>query len=239
MQFENFKIRPFNSHFEDAYGDIELEWLRTCAIDKANNLQTLMNAISVETVLEVGCGSAVVLAEVARRGIGREHVGIDLVDPRVHLDASATQLNVLAYDGVSIPFSTNAFDLVYASHVIEHVPDPRALLAEISRVSKRFVYVEVPCELHFRTSRRALQTSLDIGHINAYTPESFVILLQTAGLKIKEVQLFDHSRAVHSFHTSLVAGTVKGLIRSALLRLSPVLASRTFTYHCGALCTNE
>lgn len=236
MQFQNFEVPPFNSHFEGAYSEHELKWLRTCATEKTNNLQALARGKSVETVLEVGCGSAVVLAEVARRKIGCDHVGIDLVDPRVHLDAGAAQLKVLAYDGVTIPFPDNAFDLVYASHVIEHVPEPRALLAEIHRVSKQWVYVEVPCELHVRTTHKALQTSLDIGHINAYTPESFVLLLETAGLKVKDTRLFDHMWEVHRFHTSFVAGTIKGAIRRSLLGLSPRWASKTFTYHFGALC---
>jgi len=64
--------------------------------------------------------------------------------------------------------------------VIEHVPNPRRLLREIARVARRFIYVEVPCELHLRTTRRALQRTLDIGHINAYTPESLQLLVETS-----------------------------------------------------------
>lgn len=239
MYFKNFDVKPFNSHFEGAYSDTELKWLRTCAVDKVNNLQALMEGNNPTSVLEVGCGSAVVLAEVARRRIGTSHVGIDLVDPRVHLDAGAANLKVLPYDGTVIPFPARAFDLVYASHVVEHVPEPRGFLTEIARVAKKFVYVEVPCELTFRTTHEALQTSLNIGHINAFTPESFLILLQTAGLNVREIRLFDHSLVVHQFHSSSIAGIVKRTIRGALLRFSPLLASRTFTYHCGALCVQE
>ena len=232
-------MKPHNSHYEGAYDDNELRWRRICAIDKVENLQTLMRGAPVQSVLEVGCGTGAVLAEAARRNIGQRHTGIDMADPRDHLDSGAAALQILQYDGLSIPFPPESFDLVYASHVVEHVPDPRGLLSEIRRVSRKLIYIEVPCELHIRTTHRALQSTVDIGHINAYTPDSFVILLQTAGLKVKEVRLFDHSLAVHSFHTSPLTGTVKGFIRGALLRISPVLASRTFTYHCGALCTKE
>ena len=239
MTFQNFELKPHNSHYEGAYDDRELRWRRVCAIDKVQNLRTLMRGTPVDSVLEVGCGTGAVLAEVARRSVGKQHTGIDMADPHMHMDSGAAALQMLPYDGAAIPFPPDSFDLVYASHVVEHVPDPRGLLAEIFRVSKKLIYVEVPCELHIRTSHRALQSTVDIGHINAYTPESFVILLQTAGLKVAETRLFDHSQAVHSFNTSRFRGAVKGLIRGALLSISPVLASRTFTYHCGALCTKE
>ena len=236
MSFRTFELTPHNSHYEGEYDDQELKWRRICAIDKVNNLQTLMRGETVGSVLEVGCGTGAVLAEVARRSLGQSHTGIDLADPHEHLDSGASELTILKYDGTSIPFPDESFELVYASHVIEHVPDPRSLLREMGRVSKGLIYIEVPCELHLRMTHRSLQSTVDIGHINAYTPESFVILLQTAGLKVKEVKLFDHSLAVHRFHSSAFSGAAKGIIRGALLRASPTLASRTFTYHCGALC---
>jgi SAM-dependent methyltransferase len=43
---------------------------------------------------------------------------------------------VQLYDGKRLPFSAEAFDVVYSSHVLEHVPDPVALLNETRRVLK-------------------------------------------------------------------------------------------------------
>lgn len=171
MPFVPFHAPPLNQHYEGRYDDRELLWRRLGAIDKASNIQQLLAGEPVETVLEVGCGTGAVLAEVARRGIGQGHVGVDVADPADHADRQALGMDMRCYDGKTLPFADASFDLVYASHVIEHVPEPRTLLAEMSRVARRLVYVEVPCELHLRTSQRALQRSLDIGHINAYTPE--------------------------------------------------------------------
>lgn len=239
MQFQSFEVRPHNSHYEGAYSSRELQWRRICAVDKVGNLEALVGNNAVETVLEVGCGTGAVLAEVARKHIGRSHMGIDVADPGVHTDEAAVRLRLLEYDGEAIPFPAKSFDLVYSSHVIEHVPDPRSLLREIGRVSKRLIYVEVPCELHARTNHRDLQATLNIGHINAFTPESFLILLQTAGLTIVEAQLFDHSFDAHRFHTSFFSGTLKGLVRRTALAASPLFASRIFTYHFGVLCTPQ
>lgn len=239
MDFETFEVRPHNSHFEGAYSDTELQWLRTCAVDKVRNIRALLAGAPAGRVLEVGCGSGTVLAEVARQKVGERHTGIDVVDPRDHLDSGAAQLELLKYDGDSIPFPDDSFDLVYASHVIEHVPEPRSVLREIRRVASSLIYLEVPCELHSRTSHKALQTTLNIGHINCYTPDSFVILLQTIDLKIKAARLFDHSFDVHRFHSSHLSGTVKGLVRRGLLGMSPRVAAKTFTYHFGVLCAKQ
>lgn len=231
-----FSVRPHNAHYEGEYSDRELAWRRVCAIDKARNLRTLLAGQAVGSVLEVGCGTGAVLAEVARAKVGSRHVGVDMADPSVHLDEGARTFDIQAYDGAHLPFASASFDLVYCSHVIEHVPDPRGLLAEIRRVARGLIYLEVPCELHMRTTRKALQRTLDIGHINAYTPESFALLVQTADLEPLDSSLFDHSPAVHAFGGSQLKGRLKGAIRGALLAASPQWASRTFTYHFGVLC---
>ena len=192
----------------------------------------------VESVLEVGCGTGAVITELTRRGVGRRHVGIDMTNPHDHMDPAARSSGIefMQYDGSRLPFADRSFDLVYASHVVEHVPDPRGFLMELQRVARRYVFTEVPCELHWRASRNALQRTLDIGHINAYTPESYALLLQTAGLRPLRGCLFDHSLVVHAFHGSPAAARVKKALRGALLSFSPQVASRCFTYHYGVMC---
>lgn len=46
-------------------------------------------------------------------------------------------------DAADMPFADNAFDYVICSHVLEHVLDPAAVVAELSRVA-RAGYIEVP-----------------------------------------------------------------------------------------------
>lgn len=234
-----FTISPHNAHYEGEYSTKEYEWRRICAADKASNLASLLGARSVASVLEVGCGTGAVLAAVARLGVGTRHVGVDMADPSVHLDDGARAFDIQAYDGVRLPFEDASFDLVYSSHVVEHVPNPRGLLAEIRRVARGAIYLEVPCELHVRASHASLQRTLDIGHINAYTPESFKLLVQTSGLKLLDSRLFDHSLDVQAFSSSRLKGQLKKAIRGTLLAASPQWASRTFTYHFGVLCEPE
>ena len=225
----------YNLHYEGAYDERGLLWRRLGAIDKADNIAFLLAGDKVESVLEFGCGTGAVLSQVARIGVGSRHVGVDLADPALHRDANAATLDLRRIDAGSLPFEDRSFDLVYASHVIEHIPDPRAALAEIARVARKWVYVEVPCELHVRSNHADLQRTLDIGHINAYTPESLQLLLESCGLGIVRLGLFDHSLDVHSFGKGRLRGALKYGLRRSLLAAAPVLATRIFTYHCGAL----
>lgn len=234
--FPLFNVPAHNACYEGEYPAREYEWLTVCAKDKARNLDSLLAGRPVGKVLEVGCGSGAVLAEVIARGVGRMHKGVDMADPTLHRAPQAVGLDIGVYDGTRLPFEDRSFDLAYSSHVIEHVPEPRAFVQEVARVSAKWVYFEVPCELHLRANTAALQRTLDIGHINAYTPESFVLMLQTAGMNVIDVQLFDHSAEVQGFFSSPAKGRAKRLVRSSLLAAAPKLATRVFTYHVSVLC---
>jgi SAM-dependent methyltransferase len=235
MQAPQFNVGQHNALYEGDFDPFEIEWLSLCARDKVRNIAALLGERRPDSVLEVGCGTGAVLAAVAAAGIGNRHVGVDMAYIEQHRDPSAAGLALSAYDGVTLPFPDDSFDLVYASHVLEHVPDERGFLAELRRVARAFVYIEVPCELVLRTNAAALQRTLDIGHINAYTPDSFVLTLATSGLHVDQVGLFDHSKAVHRHHSGPLKGALKRAVRGPLLRVSPSLASKLFCYHCGAL----
>jgi SAM-dependent methyltransferase len=235
-----FRVGEHNAHYEGAYDDRMLLWRQLGAADKAANIATMLgdNASSINSVLEVGCGTGDVLAQVARLGIGSTYRGVDVTDPEAHRgpDAMTSGLPLDTYDGVRLPYGDNSFDLVYASHVLEHVPDERGFLTELARVAKRAIYLEVPCELNLRTSAANMQPTLDIGHINAYTPESFALTLMTGGLSVEAMELFDFSKDIQHFHGGGMSASIKMAMRRGLLKLSPRIASRIFTYHCGAMC---
>jgi SAM-dependent methyltransferase len=234
-----FNVTPLNAHYEGVYGAEMLEWRRLGAIDKAANLKSLLGAKvdRVTSVLEVGCGTGAVLAQIAKSGIGSTHVGVDMADPNAHIDPLAVGLDLRMSDGAILPFPDGSFDLVVASHVLEHVPDERGFLTELLRVSRRFIYIEVPCEITVRTSATSLQEGLNIGHINPYTPQSFALTLATSGVHVEEMELFDHSYDVHKFGTPAFKARVVMGLRQGLLSVFPKIAGKIFVYHCGALCS--
>lgn len=242
MRFvSNLRAPPHNAHYEGDYSEEAMRWRRVCGADKAENLTSILGNEPVETVLEVGCGTGCVLAELRKKGIGSTHIGVDLADPAAHRDENAHGLTLLNYDGVRLPFDDDSFDLVYASHVLEHVPDERAFVRELARVSRKYVYLEVPCELTLRTSESTLQHTLNIGHINSYTPLSFVLTLETTDAEPIRMEIFSHSNPVALFYASSSLARIKAWTKEALRRAMlrgpwKSLAPSIFVYHCGALC---
>jgi SAM-dependent methyltransferase len=218
-----------------------MQWRLLGASDKADHIESMaaFACTPLETVLEVGCGTGAVLDQLERRKIGSTFTGIEIGTERSKRRTEgerASKIEIVGYDGRKIPFEDSSFDLVYATHVLEHVTDERGFLYELRRGARRYVYVEVPCELHFRTNYAALQDSLNIGHINAYTYRSFALTLETADLRVVKMRVFDHSYALHRFHSSALKAAVKMATRRPLLALNAKLASQFFTYHVGALC---
>ena len=112
MLVRPFAAPQFNKHYDGTYSDRELEWRRIGAIDKVSNIQELLRMEKVQSVLDVGCGTGSVLAEIVNRGIGTSHKGIDLTAPGVHVDPGAKNLSLQEYDGEKIPFPDNSFDFV-------------------------------------------------------------------------------------------------------------------------------
>ena len=82
-------------------------------------------------LLEVGCGAGTALQRLAE--LGWTVTGLDF-DERAVAAARGRGLNVELGDLVDRSFPGECFDAVVTSHVIEHVPDPAAFVAECLRV---------------------------------------------------------------------------------------------------------
>lgn len=54
-----------------------------------------------------------------------------------------TKKPVVYYNGRDFPFEDNEFDYIICSHVLEHVPEPKYMISEITRVAKKG-YIEFP-----------------------------------------------------------------------------------------------
>ncbi len=84
-----------------------------------------------QRALDVGCGNGDLMDRLEQRGW--EVVGIDL-DENAVAAAKSRGLDARTGDLASQQFPDASFDAITLSHVIEHVPDPAALLAECCRI---------------------------------------------------------------------------------------------------------
>ncbi|MCE3015188.1 MAG: methyltransferase domain-containing protein [Pirellula sp.] len=94
------------------------------------------------------------------------------------------QLSFQARSTHELPVESNAYDLVIAYEVREHLEDPVRALAEIDRVANRWVLVSVPWEPTWRILnvirgkywRRFGNTP---GHVQHFSRRDFVALLSS------------------------------------------------------------
>ena len=87
-------------------------------------------------MLDVGCGDGLISAVLQSRRPDLVVAGIDVL-PRRH-----THIPVDIFDGSSIPFADQSFDVVLFSDVLHHTEDPAILLREARRVSRQNVLIK-------------------------------------------------------------------------------------------------
>jgi 2-polyprenyl-3-methyl-5-hydroxy-6-metoxy-1,4-benzoquinol methylase len=166
-------------------------------------------------VLDVGCGSGLLLAQLARRGW--EVWGIE-PDERAarrlqaRLGLPAERIVVATAETAHLP--AGHFDLVTMSHVLEHLHDPRAALAGVHRWlrpgGRLRLWVPNIASLESRVFRR-LWFGLDLPrHLYHFDTRSLLFLLRESG-----------------FHASRVVPQRQGFTLSGSLRhLAGELAGR-------------
>jgi SAM-dependent methyltransferase len=84
-----------------------------------------------ERILVVGCGDGSEAAQLSTL-LGGHIVGIDIADG-FHPDARS-RIELVVADARKLPFPDGSFDLVFSFHALEHIPSPRAAVAEMRRV---------------------------------------------------------------------------------------------------------
>jgi ubiquinone/menaquinone biosynthesis C-methylase UbiE len=121
-------------------------------------------------VLEVGCGTGLLLARAAT--FARSARGVDL-SPGMLARARARGLDVVEASATELPFPDETFDVAYSFKVLAHVRDIERALAEMTRVVRKggFVLAEFYNPLSFRGLMKRLAPP---GAISDSTDESQV-----------------------------------------------------------------
>ncbi|MDP2648519.1 MAG: class I SAM-dependent methyltransferase, partial [bacterium] len=171
-------------------------------------------------ILDIGCGDGLLVRLITEKYGDAQCTGVDFSHnaiARARAGVPKADFKVVDAVSASLPFHDNAFDVVIALDVFEHVLMPEKLLAEMKRVSKRGVVVGVP---NFSSLPARLQVLLGKvpennrpgkGHVYWFNHYVLGNLLRADGLRIKKV------RTNYPWARVPVVGAVIG----ALLRVFP------------------
>ena len=117
-----------------AYRDLELLALADLGLPEPGSplFAERRPAGSRPRALDVGCATGALLD--ALRDRGWDAAGVELCAPAAAYGRARFGLSIHAGDLASARFPDASFDLVHASHLIEHLSDPASFLDEVGRV---------------------------------------------------------------------------------------------------------
>lgn len=201
--------KELSEFYKDQYTHLDQQWRQTGAIQKTANIIDICKNRKFKKVLEVGAGDGSIIELLNRKHFAEELYAADISESgirEIKQKKIESLKDVILFDGYTLPYPDQHFDLLILSHVLEHVEHERVLLREIKRVSAMQV-IEVPKDYRFGVDKK-VNHFINYGHINVYTPSSLKFLLKTEGFEIldelnrlysKEIYLFNKNKFSQKF----------------------------------------
>jgi ubiquinone/menaquinone biosynthesis C-methylase UbiE len=102
-------------------------------------------------VLDVGCGTGEITVRLAAEILEARFVGVDLIEDHLELARKkashfADRVRFQQADAFELPFARGSFDLVVCRHMLQSIPTPERVLAEMVRVARPGAWLHVIAE---------------------------------------------------------------------------------------------
>jgi len=242
--------RDYYSSLYSSELDLEAEWLRRGAAKKVDSIATLLerHAVTCNAIMELGCGTGAVIRECRRRGLAHRYIAVDYSGDAIgYLRGQEPEIEALQADITSSEFTMREpIDVVYLTHVIEHLDDPDAFLeGALQKLNFKYLIAEVPLEdlaaskVKNLVRDRRVNTS---GHVQFFTGSSFERLLTSHGLKILDrcryvpFHSLDTIRFLQAKNQLSRLGVSRMIASSVLTRMLYPIWARLYYAHYAVLC---
>jgi ubiquinone/menaquinone biosynthesis C-methylase UbiE len=180
---ENALTRPIAMWFDARH------WRASIA-----RIESALGPFTPETrVVDVGCGLNHLLFHLKQLR-GTVGVGVDFKAEVAAYVRDVRKMPIVQgtlHDG---HFKDGEFDLVTMNEYLEHEPNPRNVLREARRITKKggHIWVEVPCgnSLPARLFKSRWSQVDAPRHLVHFTPETLTKMLESSGYKVERIQSF-------------------------------------------------
>lgn len=113
--------------------------------------QPLFDRYAPRTILDIGCGTGEITSRLAMRFPDATAIGIDIIEAHLALArdryaAFGDRLTFTTGDAFELAYPSGSFDLAVCRHVLQAVPEPERILAEMVRVTRPGGYIHVLAE---------------------------------------------------------------------------------------------
>lgn len=209
----------------DGWSKFDRKFVRT--------LGHLTDHVKSGSLLDVGCATGEFMYAARRQGF--EVQGVEL-NPDFAAIASQNGLAVFVGTLEAAPFAQRSFRVIHLGDLIEHVPDPQALLGHVRRLlepeGRLFVITPVHDAFFPRATYRLFR-GLGIPwshptpplHLNQFSTRSLIALLGRVGFAVEELRFAPCSLSYELRQTGAFT-IAKRLVRERLLAAAALQAAR-------------
>jgi len=159
---------------------------------KADRVRELLQAhgLAPDSVVDVGCGAGIVLAELQKTWPSARYAGYDIAPDAEQFWAAPRARGIELVIGDFLGMATPACDVLLALDVLEHLQDPFAFLGRLKGRARHYVF-HFPLDLSAISVLREsplLQVRRKVGHVHYYTRGLATALLEDCGYRIVEAR---------------------------------------------------
>lgn len=170
----------------------------------------LLQPAPVDTFVELGCGSGILLSHIAQYKC-RQTIGLDWLTTSVTISFNRVKNvhSVVSGDAATLPFPTNSIDKLAAQHLIEHFKNTKEILQEWRRV------LRTGGKLALITPNKSFPHQHwfdDPTHQHIFTREELAKHVQAAGFRVDELRIINPYFFHWRFH-GFAARHLQGLYR--------------------------
>jgi 2-polyprenyl-3-methyl-5-hydroxy-6-metoxy-1,4-benzoquinol methylase len=209
-------------------------------------LRVMQRFVPSGKLLDVGCGAGTFLLEAQK--VGYEVYGQEISPYFVSYGRNQQNLHIFEGELKTLRLASQSFDVITAFDVIEHHPDPKALLAEAYRLLKPNGIIVLSTHdignIYARLYGSRWRYLNPIGHLTYFTRQTLKTMLKEIGfhpLQVGGIHTIDNHKIAEARHkiiqfvrVTLLRALIIGVYRP-VTRYFPRLTRWQFTFNNATL----